>query len=142
MPRRRRWARVVAAAIVGLQILMIVRAYDADHAFFGFQMFPESSEWSATIERRLPDGTTVDIRSEWPGGYVWNELVSGRGLSSPFSRHHADTGLRSTLHFFEEALRWVAASTPLDTESSALVARVTVWDNGRAPETIEMVVER
>jgi len=128
--------RFGAAAILIAQLLFIIGGYSADHAVFGFQMFPESSDWQATIERQLADGDLIDIREDWPGGYRWSDLVAGYGLSQPFSRHHADTGLVSTLDFFSAALEWVAANTPLDTEAVRLVATVTVWPNGRDAETV------
>jgi len=141
--RGTRWVpRVVAVVIVLTQIFFVVRAYSADQAFFGFQMFPESSMWEATVERELADGTRVDVREEWTGGYQWGELVRGRGLQRPFVRHEASAGLDSTLHFFEESLDWVAENTPDDTEAVRLVATVTSWRNGREAETVVFVAER
>jgi hypothetical protein len=133
---------VLALVIILAQLTLVVRAYSADHAFFGFQMFPESSEWMATIERVEGDGTRIDIREPWPGGYRWEELVAGRGLDRPFHRNHADTGLDSTLHFFTEALDWVAKNTPDDPETIRLVATVTTWHNGRTPTTHIITAER
>jgi hypothetical protein len=133
---------VVAVVIVLTQIFFVVRAYSADQAFFGFQMFPESSMWEATIERELADGTRLDVREEWTGGYQWGELVRGRGLQRPFVRHEASAGLDSTLHFFEESLAWVAQNTPRDTEAVRLVATVTTWRNGGEPETVILVADR
>lgn len=122
-------------AVVAAQVVMVVRAYGADHAVFGFQMFPESSTWQADIYRITADGEAIDVRRPWPGGYRWGDLVPDRGLGNPFVVHHADTGLRSTLAFLEEALAWVGGHTPLDTETRYLEARVTYWDNGRGPNT-------
>ncbi len=141
--RGTRWVpRVVALGIVLTQIFFVVRAYSADQAFFGFQMFPESSSWQATIERELADGTRVDVRDEWTGGYEWGALVRGRGLQRPFRRHEASAGLDSTLGFFEASLDWVARNTPRDTEAVRLVATVTTWRNGGEPETVVFVAER
>ncbi|MFA9563587.1 MAG: hypothetical protein ACERLM_02615 [Acidimicrobiales bacterium] len=138
-----RWGRrAVALCVIVVQIFFVVRAYSADQAFFGFQMFPESSEWQATIERELADGTRVDVRDDWPGGYEWAELVVGRGLQRPFARHPASAGLDSTLHFLEESLEWVAVHTPDDTEAVRLVATVTSWRNGSEAETVVYVAER
>lgn len=142
MTSRRAVRRAAAIAVVALQLFLVVRAYSADHAFFGFQMFPESSEWQAVIERELADGTRIDVRDPWPGAYRWGDLVSGRGLDAPFHRHHADSGLDSTLHFFSEALRWVALHTPEDQETVRLVASVTVWHNGGPPRSIFFEVDR
>jgi hypothetical protein len=126
-----------------LQLLFIVRAYDADHAFFGFQMFPETSEWSAQIVRVDGAGTEYDIRDPWPGGYSWQEMVNTRGLGTPWETRPADAGIRSTLHFLGEALHWVATNTPDDHETHRLVARVVYRQNGRGPFTTTLVsVER
>lgn len=140
--RRHAARRAVAIAIVAIQLFLVVRAYSADHAFFGFQMFPESSEWRAVIERELADGTRIDVRQPWPGTYRWGDLVAGRGLDVPFRRHHADAGLSSTLHFFSEALEWVAANTPEDEQTVRLVASVTVWHNGDPPRVIRFRADR
>jgi hypothetical protein len=134
--------RVIAAVVLLAQFFFVVGAYSADHAFFGFQMFPESSQWQATIERELADGRRIDVGDPWPGGYAWGDLVVGRGLNQPYGRHHADTGLRSTLHFFAAALDWAAHNTPLDTETVRLVATVTTWHNGGPPETLIMEANR
>jgi hypothetical protein len=133
-PRRRWIRRIVSVVVVAAQLTLVVLAYGADHAVFGFQMFPESSEWQAEVVRVTADGRIVDIRDEWPGGYRWDALVGGRGLSNPFDRSHADAGLASTLDFLDHALDWVADNTPADTETLYLEARVTVWDNGRGPD--------
>jgi hypothetical protein len=120
------------SVVVVVQIAMVIRAYGADHAVFAYQMFPESSTWQAEIVRVTPGGA-VDVREPWPGGYRWSDLVAGRGLGDPFAEHHADAGLASTLSFLKDALAWVAANTPLDTETQYLEARVMYWDNGRGP---------
>ena len=100
----RRWARrVVFVGLIALQLAMVVRAYDAPHKEFGFQMFPEASEWRADIVRVTSDGERIPIDEPWYG-YEWNELVSGRGLGSPWRRHHADAGVDNQLAFLDEAL--------------------------------------
>ena len=135
--RDRGWwmRRVVVAGVVILQLFLVVRAYWADHDYFGFQMFPESSRWQAVVSRVVTDGIRHDVRDPWPGGYRWHELVTTRGLDRPFERRHADTGLASTLDFFDKALDWVARNTPADRETVYLEAVVTTWDNGRDPVT-------
>lgn len=115
---------------------MIARAYSAPIDTFGFQMFPESSQWQADIYRVLPDGARVDVQQPWPGGYRWEDLVDARGLGSPFALHHADAGIAATVFLLDAALDWVAANTPADTETDHLEAVVTLIDNGRTPTTI------
>jgi len=118
--------------VIGLQLTLLVRAYHAPLAIYGYQMFPESSEWQAEIVRVTSDGERIDITAEWPGGYRWGDLV-GSPLSSPFHRQHATAGLDGTLHHFEQAVAWVAANTPNDTETLRIEALVTYWPNGRGP---------
>jgi hypothetical protein len=126
-----------------VQIGLIVRAYDADHAFFGFQMFPETSEWTARIVRIDGAGVAHDIREPWTGGYSWEEMVDSRGLDSPWALRPADAGMRSTLGFLDASLDWVATHTPDDHETVRLEAHVTYWRNGRGPITTTLVsVER
>jgi len=119
---------MVVVGLVVLQLGMVVRAYRSPHMEFGFQMFPESSEWRADIVRVTTDGSRVPIEEPW-AGYAWNTLVRGRGLGSPWRRHHADAGVDNQLAFLDEALTWVAANTPDDHETRRLVATVTVWHN-------------
>ena len=133
---RPRVRRAAAFAIIAAQLLLIVRAYSAPIDTFGFQMFPESSQWEARIFRVLPDDSRVDIREPWPGGYRWETLVDTGGLGIPFTLHHADAGLAATMHLLDAALDWVAANTPADHETTALVAEVTLIDNGRSPTTL------
>jgi hypothetical protein len=131
-----RGRRLAAIGIIAAQVLLIVRAYSAPIDTFGFQMFPESSQWRADIFRVLPDGSRIDVREPWPGGYRWERLVDARGLGSPFTLHHADAGLDATVHLLDAALDWVAANTPEDGETMALVAEVTLIHNGGPPTTL------
>lgn len=133
--------RLGALAIVVVQLVLIVRAYSAPIDTFGFQMFPESSQWRADVYRVLADGSRVDVRESWPGGYRWETLVDARGLGTPFSLHHADAGLATTMRFLDAALDWVAAHTPDDPDTVTLVAEVTLIDNGRAPTRLTLESE-
>jgi hypothetical protein len=123
---------IILVVLIG-QLTMIVIAYDSDHKTFGFQMFPESSRWQADIFRVQADGTRVPVNDDW--GYVWSELVTGRGLTYPFANHHADSGLRNQFAYLQGALDWVAEHTPEDTETRHLEADATYTDNGRGPFT-------
>lgn len=119
--------------LIALQLGMVVRAYSAPHKEFGFQMFPESSQWQAEIVRVTHDGRRVPVTEPW-AGYRWDELVDGRGLDAPWRRRHADAGVDNQVAFLEEALDWVAANTPDDHETAYLEADVTVWPNLGEPE--------
>jgi hypothetical protein len=126
--------RVVFVGVIVLQLAFVVRAYWAPHKEFGYQMFPEASTWQAEIVRVTVDGDRVPVERPW-NGYEWNTLVPERGLTSPWIRHHADAGLDNQLAFLGEALDWVAANTPRDTETRYLEATVTTWFNLRQPDT-------
>ena len=132
----------IAGVVVAAQLVLVVTAYDAPHPVFGFQMFPEASEWQADIVRVTRSGEHIDVRDPWPGGYRWSELVQGRGLTHPFTRHHADAGLDSTIDFLDHALDWVAEHTPNDSETDRLEATVTVWFNDDPPRTLTLTSER
>jgi hypothetical protein len=134
--------RVAAVVIVAVQFALIARAYSAPIDTFGFQMFPESSQWRADVYRVAADGTRIDVRDPWPGGYRWEELVDARGLGTPFVLHHADAGLDATVWLFAAALDWVAANTPDDHETISLVAELTLIHNGRSPTRLLLESDR
>jgi hypothetical protein len=98
-------------------------------------MFPESSTWRADVVRVTGDGRRIPVDEPW-SGYRWDELVTGRGLSHPGVRHHADAGLDNQLAFLDAALDWVAAHTPRDRETRYLEARVTAWHNDDPPHVV------
>jgi hypothetical protein len=129
--------RFVFVGVIALQLGFVVRAYWAPHKEFGFQMFPEASSWQAEIVRVTADGDRVPVDQPW-FGYEWNDLVAVRGLGSPWWRHHADAGLDNQLAFLREALDWLAANTPRDTETQYYEATVTTWYNMGGPETTTM----
>jgi hypothetical protein len=132
---RRRARRNAVIAFVAIQLVFVVRAYWAPHREFGYQMFPEASQWRADIVRVSSDGTTSPIDQPW-AGYEWNRLVQGRGLSSPWHKHHADAGIDNQLEFLDEAMAWVADNTPADADTRYLEATVTTWFNLGPPETV------
>ena len=135
-PDRVRWTRrIVFVGLIVLQLAMVARAYSAPHKEFGFQMFPESSQWQADIVRVTADGERVAVTEPW-AGYEWSELVRGRGLTAPWRRQHADAGVDNQLAFLTEALDWVALHTPGDRETRYLEADVTVWHNLGEPTSV------
>jgi hypothetical protein len=127
--------RLVVAGVVVLQLLLVARGYWADHKEFAFQMFPESSTWRAEVVRVTDDGRRIPVSEPW-AGYRWDDLVDGRGLDNPATRHHADAGLDNQLAFLDAALDWVAAHTPADAETRYLEATVTYWYNTDPPEVV------
>ena len=136
------WARVrlrrfVFIGVIVVQLVFVVRAYSAPHKEFGYQMFPQVSAWRADIVRVTADGDRVPVDQPW-FGYEWNELAPDRGLADPWVRQHADDGLDNQVAFLDEALTWVAANTPRDTETRYYEATVTTWFNMRGPTTTIM----
>ena len=130
---RRRLRRVVFVGVIALQLFFVARAYWAPHKEFGFQMFPEASSWQADVVRVTADGRRVSVEQPW-FGYEWNAMVTDRGLWSPWVKKHADAGLDNQLAFLDEALGWVAANTPKDTETVYYEATVTTWYDIGGPE--------
>jgi hypothetical protein len=133
-PARVHLRRIGFLGVIVLQLFFVARAYWAPHKEFGFQMFPEASSWQAEIVRVTADGKRVPIEEEW-FGYEWNDMVRGRGLSSPWRRHRADAGVDNQVAFLDEALDWVAENTRRDTETAHIEAIVTTWYNLGHPET-------
>ena len=119
--------------VVVAQLAFVARGYRSAHKEFAFQMFPESSTWSAEVVRVTADGARVPVSEPW-FGYRWDELVTSRGLSHPSVRHHADAGLDNQVAFLAAALDYVADHTPRDHETRYLEATVTTWHNTDAPE--------
>jgi hypothetical protein len=116
---------MIVGAVLALQAIFLVRGIWADHPIFAWRMFPEASDWRADIVRLSPDGTRVPIDDA-----AWSTLVSGRGLSNPSVRHHADAGVDNQLAFLRSALRWYADH---DDEAGVIEADVTYWRNVRGP---------
>ena len=131
---RVRLRRIVFIGVIISQLALVLRAYSAPHKEFGFQMFPQASSYQAEIVRVTLNGDRLPVDQPW-FGYEWNELVPDRGLAYPWQRQHADDGLDNQLAFLDEALAWVAANTPRDTETRYYEATVTTWFNMRGPST-------
>ena len=147
MTTRNAARRVGAAAILIVQLLLIIRGYSADHAVFGFQMFPESSEWQATIERELVDGALVDVRQDWPGGYRWILVLGPAFLVEPGHRlgdvfRVGPLGRDIARVIFGAADDFLGIDTELDGRLEFLprrLSRIRMWSPGRIgrEETIE-----
>lgn len=132
-----RWVarRAVFVGVLVAQAVFVVRAYGAPHNEFGFQMFPEASQWRAEVVRVTADGERIPVGEPW-SGYVWSELVTERGLGRFGSRRHANNGLASQVAFLEDAMAWVARNTPNDHTTRYYEATVTGWHNDDPPEVV------
>lgn len=122
------WQWGLLVGLVGLQAVMLVRAYGDAHAHFGYQPFNESSFWQARVERVDARGRAHSLEAGW-FGYRWDDLVRDR-VQRPFRWRRAQHGIRSTLVFMREALDWVAMHTPRDQHTRFLQATVTYRRNG------------
>jgi hypothetical protein len=127
--------RIAVVLVVVVQLALVARGYRSDHKEFAFQMFPESSTWSAEVVRVTTDGARVPVSEPW-FGYRWADLVTSRGLAHPSARHHADAGLDNQVAFLAAALDYVAGHTPRDHETRYLEATVTTWHNTDGPRQI------
>jgi hypothetical protein len=125
---RVRARRIVVAAVLVTQALLLVRGISSDHKELAFRIFPEASEWRADIVRVAADGTHTPIDDA-----TWATLVRGRGLDHPSVRHHADAGIPNQLAFLRSALDWYAAHDGVD---GTIEARVTYWRNLRGPTEV------
>jgi hypothetical protein len=125
--------RIAVVLVVVAQLALVARGYRSAHKEFAFQMFPESSTWSADVVRVTAGGDRVPVSEPW-SGYRWDELVTSRGLAHPSVRHHADAGLDNQVAFLAAALDYVADHTPRDHETRYLEATVTTWHNADGPE--------
>ena len=134
--------RVVVVAVVVASSTMLVRAYGDPHKVFGFQRFPESSSWQATIYRVTVSGDRIDVRAPWPGDYEWSSLITTRGLGTPDAEQHAAYGIDSTLFFLQRALDYAATQTPLDGETAYLEAEVVYRRNDGPSERVVLASPR
>ena len=142
MITRPRWrARLVRAffvTVLAAQAVLLVRGYGDPHHFFAFQPFNDSDIWRADLYRVTPGGERRPVDDGTWFGYSWDELVDVPQLVRPDRLRHANTSAASTIDFLDEALDWVAAHTPRDTETRYLVAEVTWFHNTRGPHTVTL----
>lgn len=132
---RVRTAQIFFVVVLLAQAGLILRGYHDPHKFFGYQPFNESDTWQADLWRVTADGERVPIVDGRWSGYDWDDLVGVPRLRGPERLRHASSGAAATLDFLDEALDWVAAHTPDDTETRHLEAEVTWYRNSRGPFT-------
>jgi hypothetical protein len=125
--------RLVVVGVLAVQLVLIVRGFDADHPVGAWRMFPEASDWRADIVRIDADSTRVAVTDA-----AWGSLVRGRGLGRPSVRHHADAGVDNQLAFLRSALEWYAER---DGAVGAVEATVTYWRNLGDPVTVVYTTE-
>lgn len=133
--------RLFFAAAVALQLFFVIRGYWDPHKRFAFQMFNESSSWSAKVVRVTRDGKRIPIEKEFHG-YRWARVVRCCGLQHPKGMHHAERGIGSTLLYFQDALDWFADHTPDDPDTLYYEAKVKYVRNRHDPVELTMTSKR
>jgi hypothetical protein len=140
-------ARVAFAAVwVALQGGLVLTGSRRPDGIFGFRMFPEASTLQFELERMV-GGTAIPA----PGGswsardatgqlrhFSWRDRVTDPVLSSPGTRVFAAYGADAQLARLQRALDDLATHEPEDAETQRFVARVQVWRNGRAQQTVAL----
>ncbi len=143
-----RTRRAVVVAWLAAQALLVGSAGRRLQHAFVFRMFEESSTVALHVER-LVDGGSLPIGEAWQardcaGGahsYRWSELVPAGPLYLDAQRlapYGADAGVAQA----RAAVAWVAAHTPDDCETTALVATVRAVRNGRPLPPVRFTVAR
>jgi len=140
-------ARVAIAAcwIVGQAGLVLSAPFRPDH-IFGFCMFPEASTMEIHLARELAGRREPAPRGKWHArdaagqvtAFSWDDRVRDPVLAALDTRIFASYGLDAQLARLQRALDDVADHTPEDAETERLVANVTVWKNGREPNSLSL----
>ncbi len=133
-------ARVAfAGAWIVAQAALVSTAAMRRDRIFGFRMFPEASTMQVRLTRITLQGEQSVAGGEWSAvdrtgqrrHFSWHDRVRDPVLSSLDGRVFAAYGADTQLARLQRALDDVADHTPEDAETLRLVARVTVWRNGR-----------
>lgn len=135
----------------GSELVLVATAGLRSDRSYGFRMFPEASSITVHLSRRLDGGELVPLPAgRWQAhdcsgkvhAFSWGSMVRYPApwrLDAPVA---APYGVESEVHRTKDALAWVAAHTPEDCETRALVARVLPTKNGRVLEAIDLEVPR
>ena len=125
------------------QLIILIRAQRSPDFVFGFQMFNASSNMTISLFRELRhkgrvrlvpvrDGTwTAKDEHGTPHTFHWQDRVHDGVLATLDTSVHASYGLEAQLYRLQFALADVAAHTPEDHETEALIAQVETLKNGR-----------
>jgi len=135
----------------GSEAVLVATAGMRSDRSYGFRMFPEASTLVVHVSRRLDGGRLVPIEAgRWQAhdcsgavhSFRWGEMVrypAPGQLDVPIG---APYGVESEVHRTRDALTWVAAHTPDDCETRALVARIEPRKNGRMLDPVEWEAAR
>lgn len=117
------------AAFFGGQLALVVWSYYRGDRLGGYQMFAETTFFTARLYRVTADGRRELARmGTWKardasGGlrsYRWGAFVDDFRLDRLETRTRAKIGIDATLKFFQHALDHVASSIPEDRETARL----------------------
>jgi hypothetical protein len=134
-----------AAAYLGAQAALVLTGDLRPDGLFAFRMFNESSTIAIAIGRRVATtGEVRDVRATdgaWEARdasgavhrFQWGDRVRDPILRTLGRPVHASYGVDAQLFRLQAALDDVADHLPGDNETRALVADVTIRQNGRAP---------
>lgn len=122
---------------------------------FAYQMFNASSSIRISLERRVRQahGGARVVRvhdGKWTArdaagqihAFSWGMFVRDPVLGVLDREIHAKYGADAQLLYLRHALDYVVQNTPQDAETTALIARVQLWDNGRPRAPLELEAVR
>ena len=129
---------------LGVQLFLIVRGHFVSSKHFGFWMFPESTYFTASLSRVLPNGKEVKTRAgawtvETQYGkvrYKWNTFVNGYRMDALDVRQRCKGTFADTVKYFQAAVDYVAVRIPDDKETQQLVLRIQYRPAGGHKETL------
>jgi len=125
------------------QLWILHRAQRSPDFVFGFQMFNASSNMTISLFREVRQKGRIRLVPVHEGTWAakdeqgtshtfhWQDRIRDGVLGSLDTSVHASYGLAAQLYRLQFALEDVAAHTPQDHETVALVARVDTLKNGR-----------
>ena len=130
MPRVRRHA-ILAFCLVffGGQLALVAWSYVRGDRLFGYQMFAESTFFTARLYRVTADGRREHLRDgSWIAAdehgvrrrFSWRGFVDDFRLDRLERRTRAKIGIGTTLKFFQHALDHVVEQIPQDRETRRL----------------------
>ena len=127
---------------LAIQAAFIVKAHFSPDKRFGFWMFAETSEYTATLYRITKDGTKLKTKNgRWRvrtegrrKTYSWDRFVRDYRLYNLESNKRAKGSMSRTLKFLDAALDFVADRIPDDQETRQLVLEITYSKAGNEPQ--------
>ena len=135
---------VFAGAWIAGQASLVLTGSSRPDAMFAFRMFPEASTLEIHLGRELRRGEVPALGGAWSARdasgqlrhFEWRDRVRDPVLSSLDARVFASYGAETQLARLQRALDDVADHAPEDAETLRFVAHVSLWRNGRGPESM------